>query len=177
MYLKANLKFLLVFVLFIIILFLNYRYGISKANFTFTTFVLLFAVLIGFILYPLVMLMRNKLDKFEDGILDEANSARLGFEGENTVASWLEEILPKTGYIVLPNVILPKHRFDIDFVVIGPKGVVVLEVKNRTGKYHFSNDEYFEIKNSKENILPPSFDPREQISKHSYYLRKYSSYY
>src|ERR1035437_4094597 len=173
LYLIAQLKFLAVLLVFIIILVLDFRYGIGRANFTIKTFEMLFVLLLGFSFYPVVMSAKRRLDKFEDKILDDADSARLGFEGENTVAEWLKQILPKDKYFVLPNFVLPGHRFDIDFIVIGPKGVIILEVKNYTGQFQFSDDEYFQIKNGQKNVLPPSFDPRDEARRHAYYLRKY----
>jgi len=172
-YLTARIKLILILLFMIAILIFNVSYGIKWNSLTIRTFELLFVFSSGFAFYPLLMLASNKLDKVEDKILNDAKNARLGIEGEDTVTNWLKQILDNKEYIILPNLVLPGHHFDIDFVVIGPKGIILLEVKNHTGKYQYSNDEYYQIKNGNKIILPPNFDPREEVKKHSYYLRKY----
>jgi len=173
LYLKAQIKFFLILFTLIAILLLDIVYGIGRANFTIEVFEMLFIFAIGYMFYPLYQFLLGKLFKTEDKIIKDMDNAELGFKGEETVSGWLKQILSAEEYIILPNVVLPNHRYDIDFIVIGPKGIIILEVKNFTGKFHFSNDEYFEIKNGKKNALPPFFDPREQVKKQTFDLREY----
>jgi len=173
LYLKSILKFFAILSALILILLIDVVYGIGRANFTFEVFEMLFVFAVGYMSYPLFNILLSKLLKKEDEILKDWGNAELGFKGEDTVADWLKQILLTKDYIVLPNVVLPNQSFDFDFIIIGPKGVIVLEVKNLTGKYHFSNDEYFGIKNGQKKVLPPYFDPREQVKKQIFSLREY----
>jgi len=172
LYLIAQLKFWGIFCTLILFLFLDIKYGIGKVNITFRILELFFAFLFGFIFYPVFSLVLKKTDKIADKLLDDADAARRGFEGENTVAGWLKQLLPQDSYRVLRNVKLSGHKFDIDFIVIGPKGVIMLEVKNFTEQRCFSEDEYFQVKNSRKHVLPLKDDPREEVRYHLYYLRK-----
>lgn len=160
-------------VILVILLFLDFRYGIGRASFTLKTFELLSVLVLGFFSYPVFKLGLKKLDKFEDEIFYDIDSGRLGFEGENTVAGWLQQILPKDKYTILQNFALPKHLFDIDFIIIGPKGIIVLETKNLTDHYQFSNDEFLKIKNNQKILLSPKYDPRDQLRRHVYHLIKF----
>lgn len=173
LYIKALLKFWGLFGILAIFLLLDFYYVFSKTNLTIKTLEILLVFFFGYFMYPIYFSIRKKFNDIGDNILFEAGSARLGLEGEKIVYDWIKNILPEKEYIILSNVVLPKHKFDIDFIVIGPKGVIVLEAKNFTGQFHFSNDEYFQIKNQKRNVLPQSFDPREGVRRHIYHLREF----
>jgi len=172
-YLKAKFKFYIVLFTLIAVLVLDIIFGIGRMNFTIQVFVMLFIFACGFMFYPLFQFLNGRLSILEDKILKDWNIAELGIKGEDTVMDWLKQILPGNEYIILPNVVLPNHRFDIDFIVIGPKGIVALEVKNFTGKYHFSSDDFFKINNGQMNILDPLFDPRSEVRRHTFSLREY----
>lgn len=140
LWLAAQLKYWAILCVLLIVLFLDIKYGIGKINFTYKTIEILLSALFGFIFYPVLIGIKDVGSKVADKLLDDSDAARLGFEGESTVAVWLQELLPQDRYRVLPNVVLPNHKFDIDFVVVGPKGVIVLEVKNFTEQVKFFNE-------------------------------------
>lgn len=173
MYWMAQVKFWVIFGIFILVLVLDYQYGISRTNFTFKTFEMLFVFFLGFLFFPIVWKLQGKLIEVNDNLQADADAAKLGMEGEKNVAVWLNEHLPKDTYSIISNVQLPGHKFDIDFVIIGPKGIIVLEVKNFSDKVYFSEDEYFKIIDGQKYFLPVDDDPRVQARRHSDCLKKY----
>ena len=67
-----------------------------------------------------------------------------GAEGEDSVLHTLRG-LPDT-YTAIVNFVLPGTRQgDIDLVVLGPTGVLVLEVKSYTGRFTCSGDQWFSV--------------------------------
>ncbi len=173
LWLKAQLKYWGVLCGLLAILFLDIKYGIGKINFTTQTIQILISSLFGFVFYPVFIGIKNRSGKIADKLLDDAYAARLGFEGERTIADWLKKILPQNSFRVLPNITLPGHKFDIDFIIIGPKGVIVLEVKNFTEQVKFLNDKYYLFFGGKWLLLSSDQDPRDEADRHSYYLKKY----
>lgn len=131
-----------------------------------------FGMLCGVLLVHFFRWYNKKMDAKLNILTKNIDSAKLGVEGEKIVAGWLNQLFPKDRYAVLPNVVLPGHKFDIDFIVVGPKGVIMLEVKNFTEQRCFSEDEYFYIKNGRKYVLPASDDPRQEVRRHLSYLRK-----
>ncbi len=132
-------------------------------------------LLFGFFLYPLTERLVNWLDSVTsptvDALLKDARSAKRGIDGEFEVSGWLEEIVGEGN--ILRNVMIPGRKFDIDFVVVGPKGVIVVEVKNFTNRVCFENDEYFQEKDGRRIPLSPDDDPRLEVKKHTFALSKY----
>jgi len=68
-------------------------------------------------------------------------SWKKGLEGEKIVSHYLET-LPQ-GYIVFNDVKLPGSRGNIDHVVIGPTGILVIETKNYEGEYIIKGNEWY----------------------------------
>lgn len=68
---------------------------------------------------------------------------------------------------------IPGRKFDIDFVVVGAKGVIVVEVKNFTNRVCFENDEYFQEKDGRRIPLSPDDYLRLEVKKHTFALSKY----
>ena len=58
-------------------------------------------------------------------------------------------------------------------MVIGPKGVIVLEVKNFSNQVKFYDNKYFLVNGDRDVLLPQEDDPRSEIKRHTEYLRKY----
>lgn len=113
-------------------------------------------------------------DKFEKPLLHQRNIAKRGMDGESIVESWLRDLLPANKYTILPNLVLPQNKSDIDFVIIGPKGIFVFEVKNYSEQLFFTTEDYAVIlkdgriaKQSTEN------DPREQLKWNARRLETY----
>ncbi|MFZ2803627.1 MAG: nuclease-related domain-containing protein [Patescibacteria group bacterium] len=63
----------------------------------------------------------------------------VGAAGEDAIGKQLQRLSPN--YYILENLVLNKKHGNIDFVVIGPKGVAVVEAKSHRGSFYFSNNE------------------------------------
>ncbi len=134
-------------------------------------------LLLGYSLYPIISRIGDWLDESWLGpIIDkysrQARLARRGFEGENTVNEWLESIFPRES--ILPNVkfsSLSGKLFDIDFVIVSAKGVMVVEVKNLSDQLYFEGEDCYQVKEKRKFLLSRDSDPRSEVDRHVSYLR------
>ncbi|TSC89215.1 MAG: hypothetical protein G01um10143_596 [Parcubacteria group bacterium Gr01-1014_3] len=75
--------------------------------------------------------------KYGDPLFDKISGFQSGKEGEEKILNMLKETLDDS-YIYVPNYIIPNTRIgDIDGLLLGPKGVIILEVKNYSGVFDF----------------------------------------
>lgn len=113
------------------------------------------------------------LDPLADKVFDEISRLEKGEEGENGVCGELNRILDLSKYTIHRNFAIPGKKFDIDAIVVGPKGVIVLEIKNYTKRMAFDGDKAMvETGNSFRRILPKT-DPRNEVEHYSGELNKY----
>jgi len=91
-----------------------------------------------------------------------------GLEGEKRVREELEPLV-KDGYYILDDV--PGDKFNIDFLIIGPSGIYVIEVKNprkyRDEKITYKNGQVF-LGN---RILRKN--PVDEAKRHKDWVKKY----
>lgn len=132
-------------------------------------------LLIGYGMYPLIEKIVDWLDKKLGPILDKKkqamDSAKRGFQGEDTVGAWLHAILPSKSILCQPEFSYASgNPFDIDFVVVHDRGVIVIEVKNVTDEIIFEGEKYYSVKEGKKNLLPPENDPRSEVERHVWFL-------
>jgi len=105
------------------------------------TYSLLYILILGIFSAPLFWLIRRELD----GWVRDYCSFKKGLKGSGAI--WYElHKLPKE-YDVYQHCIFPGRTADIDFVVVGPAGVFVIEVKSHDGKIEFRGNEF--IRNGK----------------------------
>lgn len=132
-------------------------------------------LVIAFILFKSI----NKLNFFLNNIELKTDIARAGDTGERLVYDELKKVLDDS-YTVYPNYIIPGHKFDLDFLIVGPKGLIVIEVKNFSNSTFFSGDQALSIKGSdykKETTkLVGNSDPRVRIRGYSRVLNNYLNY-
>lgn len=62
-----------------------------------------------------------------------------GLKGEQTVEHVLTQL--PDGYTVYNDIVLGKQNGNIDFVVVGPNGVFIIEVKNISGEITFDGNQ------------------------------------
>lgn len=67
-----------------------------------------------------------------------------GLKGEKTVFKYLET-LPKE-YFIFNDVKLYENKGNIDHIVVGPKGIFVIETKNYSGRYRIKGNKWFYYK-------------------------------
>jgi hypothetical protein len=170
-YMQAVVFLMLILLFFILIFGLSSYFSLRDI----TKYGIVVIFILGFLYYPL----NNKIVKYLESLLypvldkkvDKAVNARRGYEGEDEVNSWLDEIVGKD--IFIKNVQLPNCKFDIDAVVVSDRGVTVIEIKNLTNKVFFKNDEYYYEKDGGLVYLPPKKDPRHKLNNRIYALRNY----
>ena len=97
---------------------------------------------------------------------------KYGREGENKVLQMLEESLDDN-FIYITNYVIPNTRIgDIDGLLIGPKGIIILEIKNYAGIFRISGgDMYRKIKGDIFKLYKKN--PFKQIKKQKEYLEKF----
>jgi hypothetical protein len=140
-------------------------------------------ILILMILGVTACLAALGLSKWVESFLNNVNSdigiSMAGHEGEKNVYEELRRVLDDK-YTVYPNYIIPGHKFDLDFLIVGPKGLIVVEVKNLSNSTIFTEDKALSIKKSgykkETKELVGSSDPRTKINIHCKVLNNYLNY-
>ncbi len=109
--------------------------------------------------------------KMEDYI-SNYEMARKGDDGEGLVLKNLQQWLSADNYKIFPNVTIPGVRSDFDFVIVGLKGVILLEVKNYDTKTVFTYNKA--LYRSKEGqLVKQKTDIREVVNWRAEKLEKY----
>lgn len=104
------------------------------------TIALFFGVVVGIIEIKFLERVADMTDRIYRAMMN----ALKGDRGEKAVAASLRQILGEQ-YRVYPNFKLPEWKFDIDIVIVGPKGIITLEVKNIGGEFEFSGVDTYKI--------------------------------
>jgi len=85
------------------------------------------------------IIFKDKFKALEDSIY----KFRKGQRGEDSVVNALTQFLGDE-YIYIPNYIIPNSRIgDMDGLIIGPKGVIILEIKNWEGIFRISGRDVY----------------------------------
>ncbi len=150
-------------------------YGFINSRWDVQTIVALTVFMMGFGFYPLYKKIYYFIGKVDDKIVKEIDIAKKGKQGESLVFDELNKILDNNEYFIIKNYRLPDRQFDIDFIVIGPKGLILLEVKNYSHDFVFTNDKCFVFTGHKEEwkLLPQEKDPRFKMQEYSDLFIKY----
>lgn len=106
-------------------------------------------------------------------LLTEHNNWMAGYKGEKSLDFYLS-MLPEEKYLIFHNlrILLGKYFFQIDILLLSAAFGLVLEVKNRTGEYHFQKHlNQTTLKNKR--IRNPVLQARVQAIKLNMWLQKY----
>ncbi len=141
------------------------------------SFIILFSMILGMLMSLFLVWLFKILNKFLDKKNNNINKAKLGDDGEEKVISKLKKILDND-YYVYPNFKIPGRKFDIDFLIIGKKGIIAMEVKSSSNSFTFSEKEALKIKGAgytqEVTKLIGNADPRIKLNNHckslNYYL-------
>lgn len=96
----------------------------------------------GYVFASIWYRIRYRVDNFLDDAIGRLKSAYKGYLGEKNTFDKLSAILG-SDYKIYPNFVIPGTKFDNDFIIVGPKGIVSIEVKNISGKYDFIGEETY----------------------------------
>jgi hypothetical protein len=121
-------------------------------------------LLAAFIIPPLMNVAQS--------LQEDLEFFKYGKEGENKVLQILEESLDDN-FTYITNYVIPNTRIgDIDGLLIGPKGIVILEIKNYAGIFRISGEDmYRKLKGDVYRLYKKN--PFEQIMKQKEYLDKF----
>jgi len=110
--------------------------------------------------------------KHSDSLFENIGNFKKGKRGEDEVAAMLKENLDDN-YTCVENYMIPNARIgDIDGLLIGPKGVVILEVKNYQGVFRISGPDLYR-RNRGDNYTLYKKSPFIQATRQKNYLSKY----
>jgi hypothetical protein len=138
---------------------------------------LIYGIFIGYIFKEFGKKVDTELDSYVEPIEDNIFKAKLGDDGEIAVFNELDKILDKNKYKIFPNFIIPGRNFDIDAIVLGPKGLIMFEIKNPSGNLFFSGENTLICHESGKKILQlrDENNPIKQVLKHEEVLKNYIS--
>lgn len=135
-------------------------------------FASVYAVTGSLIMLVLVWLSRRLNDLTSDALLKLGNAIK-GDEGEKQTLKKLQESLDER-YKIYPNFVIPGKKFDLDVLIVGPKGILSIEVKNIGGIFDFIGDETYKHDrhngNSCIDTLNEWRSPTRELIRHCAYL-------
>lgn len=111
------------------------------------------ATLFVFILGMIEISVLNKADAWLDRQVFNLKNALKGNYGEKRTFERLGQMLGEQ-YRIYRNVYIPGRKFDIDVIVVGPKGIITFEIKNIGTKgdiFCFEGAETYKIRTYKDN--------------------------
>ena len=99
---------------------------------------------LGFLLAVVELKLLEELDAFLDKTTYALQNAFKGNWGEKKTFAKLKEILgQERRYKIYTNFQIPDTKFDNDAIILGPKGIISIEVKNIKGKFDFIGEETY----------------------------------
>ncbi|MED1468829.1 nuclease-related domain-containing protein [Bacillus salipaludis] len=105
-------------------------------------------------------------------ILDELGRRQAGYEGEKSLDFYYRE-LPKQKYLIFHDLNLPDGDYNcqIDTLLLTPEFILIIDVKNMSGKLIFDteNEQFIQIKGEEEKGYS---DPIAQAERHHEYIKK-----
>ena len=181
--LKNTLKIIFIIICFLLIVYFGLGYSLNNIienkrwlDPMFITVMLSFSL--GLIFGILEMRFLDKLSDYLDRIKFSLTNAIKGNWGEREAFKKLKEVLGSQ-YIIYPNFHIPdkKIKFDNDAVIIGPKGIICIEIKNIKGVFDFIGEETYKYdlhnKNQCRDTLNEHQSPSKEVLRHSYFLQKW----
>jgi hypothetical protein len=133
-----------------------------------------FFIAVGYFSFWLTeVIERRWADPFADKLFDDVRKAELGDEGEDGVCAELEHLLNKNNYTIHRNFRIPGRRYDFDAIIVGVKGIIVLEIKNHINPTLFANTTSYEEKDGNLITIPDKDDPRRKLISYCQDLERY----
>lgn len=121
-------------------------------------------------------IINNYFDFWLDNATQKLNNHLKGIRGEKKTFIKLKEILGQE-YKVYRNFKIPNRKFDVDAIIVGPKGIIAIEIKNISGEFEFIGEEtykrYMNYNNECVCKLNEQKSPTKQILRHSAVLEKW----
>lgn len=88
-----------------------------------------------------------------------------GFSGEMKVDWYLKELGLSSNFFILQDLIIPRihSTLQLDTVLVTPKFICILEIKNMTGEFHFDSEGYQFYRIKKDGVKEPQRSPEIQL--------------
>ena len=103
---------------------------------------LLIIFFLGSLFTIIVYKVKDWIDEFLDNTIYSLKNALSGNRGEQKTFALLRKIFDER-YRIYPNFTIPDTKFDNDAVIIGPKGIISIEIKNLKGSFEFIEEEVY----------------------------------
>lgn len=133
---------------------------------------LIWLVISAFILGILYSKLLGSLIKWQEKInskwYEENRRSHEGEVGEETFFGWADKLFDSR-YHQFRNFMIPGNEFDIDLVVVGPKGIFMFEVKKSSNPVIFKNGNAFFAGTNR----PLPYNPIIETAKHHAALSEY----
>jgi len=176
---KARTKILIIPIFLILVSMVLLIIGIYNLLTAGITIVIIISFLLGYLFFPLREQIEKKIEeainpiysKYENPLIKDRDSSQRGVDGEDIVFKWLDEIISNESWVRLPNEeFLSKNTsFDIDTILIGPKGIFIIEIKNYSYNLIFNNDKCDAVIGNK-NLPCKGKDPRKEVSDYANFI-------
>lgn len=159
-----------------LILFIDLRWLILKAieNKPLPAITPAAAILLAFITYLLAFLVIKLLNLFAkktEWVFDDFHNGLKGLKGERIAYLELAKILP-SDYKIYPNLTIPGYKCDFDFIVVGSKGVFMIDVKNHEKQTIYKSDKAY-FKGPFNNLIQSVKDSRNSLDYEANLLENY----
>lgn len=145
-----------------------------KLSYDKNTFLIIFSMTLGLILGVFLVWINKIVDNFFKKTDLEINKGKKGNKGEEDVYLKFIKILGND-YKIYKNYQINNTKFDFDFLIVGPKGLIAVEVKNSSYNYIFTEEKAIKFKISKyskiETMLYGKSDPRKKLISRCNYLK------
>ncbi len=128
-------------------------------------------ILAGIVIGYFLNWIYKKIFSIPDKWVDNVEKYSKGIKGEEIVIQKLESILSDE-YTIIPSVVVGKYG-DADIVVVGPKGVLVIEVKNWSDPILIKDGEIWRQKNNGNLQSRVTSDPFNQVKGQAGSIRKF----
>ncbi len=161
----------------VVVFLLLYSFKYLRISLDYNSLLITVSMILGLILGLVTVWVNKFTNNFFLKTDTEKSIAKKGYEGEKRVYLELIKTLDSDKYRIHQNFKIPGAKFDFDFLIIGPKGVVVLEVKNSDNSYIFTEEEAIRVKISKysreETKLFGPCDHRNKLINRCLFLTNY----
>ena len=156
-----NANYIAVITMWIILVYLIYRYVGQFRSASIISFVVLNALYLPMVYWVL----REKKRYQKDG-----NNYKQGGKGEGAI--YYELLKLSDDYLVFQDVKFPKKDYNVDFVVVGPTGIFAIEVKSHIGLIGFNGTELMKNGRAFEKGNPLRQTMQEAIELHAHILEQ-----
>lgn len=177
---KNLIKIIFVVICFLLIAYFGLGYSIgniiTNKKWLDPMFIIIgISFVLGLILGIAEIRFLNRIDTYLDKLITSLKNAIKGNLGEKKTFAKLKDILDKKDYKIYPNFHIPHpgEDFDLDAIIIGPKGIICLEIKNISGKFDFIGEDTYKYWYGNKLLLGEYNSPSREVIRHADRLQRW----